>query len=155
MDIEVSLGMIASNFKTAQKHLHHIHLLMERLEQTGMYPAIPTEQWQDRDGKGKYLYMLFRQDGNGQYTGPEGKRKVYVGSPDQKIKEAQQMAANRRRWEELEMAAQRLRQWLSLYRSEIENRAREQWPYADLGLPVAHQVEENGPNEMVNEQELA
>jgi hypothetical protein len=155
MDIEVSLGMIASNFKTAQKHLHHIHLLMERLEQTGMYPAIPTEQWQDRDGKGKYLYMLFRQDGYGQYTGPGGMRKVYVGSLDRKIKEAQQMAANRRRWEELEMAAQRLRQWLNLYQSEIEDMACKQWPYTDLGLPVAHQVEENGPNEMVNEQELA
>lgn len=157
MDTERALQAVVTNLEAAQKHLDDIHQEMEYLEAIGMYPSVPTEQWQDRGGAGQYLYMLFRQDGHGQYTGPNGKRKLYVGSLHRKIEEARRLAANRRQWEDLSETARDLKRWIEGRKYDIEHLANgcQRWPQADLGLPVANQVEENVPNEMVNEQELA
>jgi hypothetical protein len=142
------LVCIRENLAGAAHRLHEISQVMNGLEQTGMYPAIPTEQWQDRDGKGKYLYMLFRQDRNGVYTGPDGKRKLYVGTDPEKIAEAHRLAANRRRWEELRAAARQLDIWLKARQGDMEHLARncQQWPHTDLGLPVANVDQAASPN---------
>jgi hypothetical protein len=144
------LVCIRENLSGAAHHLHEILQVMNGLEQAGMYPAIPTEQWQDRDGKGKYLYMLFRQDGYGVYTGPDGKRKLYVGADPEKIAEARRLTANRRRWEDLKAAAGKIDRWLKARQCDIEYLARncQQWPRIDLGLPVANVDQAISPNEV-------
>jgi len=97
-----------------------------------MYPAIPTESWQERGGRGKYLYMLFPSDKRGAgYSGPGGKRKVYVGNKPERIAAARQLAANRRRYEDLQRARRNLLQWI-----DARNRAlcgqMEAYPYPTM-----------------------
>ena len=80
---------------------------MREIEQAGMYAGQPTEQWQDRNGKGRYLYMLFRTKSyysraHGQYEGPDGKRKLYIGNKPEAIAEARRLAQNRERWNTLD-----------------------------------------------------
>lgn len=90
-----------------------------------MYPAIPTESWQDRNGTGKYLYMLFSGNRHGGYSGPGGKRKLYVGNKPDRITEARRLAANRRRYDELQRARRNLIYWIDkqnrLLRSQIQD----------------------------------
>lgn len=139
---------IRKNLAGVTHHLHEILRAMNELEQAGMYPAIPTEQWQTRNGSGQYLYMLFRQDRYGVYTGPDGKRKLYVGADPEKIAEARRLVANRRRWEELKAAAEKVDRWLKARQGDIEYLARncQQWPCIELGLPVASGDQGVSPN---------
>jgi hypothetical protein len=65
--IDQKVKLIQANISAAREHLHEIAAAMEVLEISGMYPAIPHFQWQDRGGDSKYLYLIFRQraDGDG------------------------------------------------------------------------------------------
>jgi len=99
--------------KGVESAYHHLEDIEAAIAQVGeMYPAIPAESWQDRNGKGRYLYMLFPSNGNGAYTGPDGKRKLYVGNKPERIEAARRLAANRRRYEELQRARRNLRYWI-------------------------------------------
>jgi len=82
------------------------------LEGKRMYPSVAKEQWQDRNGKGKYLYMIFRLDRRGGYQGPDGKRKLYVGNKAARIDESRAMNENRRQFEDLEREERLIRRWL-------------------------------------------
>lgn len=152
MDTEQLLQTIAANLETAQKHLDDIHQEIEHLAVIGMYPSLPTEQWQNRGGAGQYLYMLFRQDRNGQYTGPDGKRKLYVGADPVKIAEARRLAKNRRRYEELCEAARQVEQWLKSQEYQIERLAKDsgRWPHmncvGDWGQAATQLVVAANPN---------
>jgi hypothetical protein len=86
----------------------------------GMYPSVPSEQWQDRNGAGRYLYMLFRQDGNGGYLGPDGQRKLYIGTKPAAVADARRLATNRSQWEALEHELRYLR----VQRNRIESNLR-------------------------------
>ncbi|MCD4739486.1 MAG: hypothetical protein K8R89_09565 [Anaerolineae bacterium] len=91
----------------------HLVAVEQTIAQVGeMYPAIPAESWQDRNGKGKYLYMLFLSNQHGGYSGPDGKRKIYIGNKLDRIEAARQLAENRRRYEELQRARRELVAWI-------------------------------------------
>ena len=108
---------------------------------------MPSEQWQDRNGSGQYLYLLFRLGPDGQYQGPDGKRKVYIGKDPDKIAEARRLAENRRRWERVNRAAKDLDNWLYLRGSELQTLAGKcgRWPTCDLGTVAPAAVATNGP----------
>ena len=94
---------------------------MEGLEASGMYPAVPTEQWQARNGSSKrYLYMLFGYSpGLGEYGGPGGKRKVYVGCKDERILEARRLVKNRVYWEAVHREMHRLEWWVEGFQRHL------------------------------------
>lgn len=92
------------------------------LEAAGMFPAIPTEIWEDRGntthGQKKYLRLGFPGGALG-----GGKRKLYIGSKKAKITKARQMAARRREWEALEKERVRLERFLRMTRGSLEREA--------------------------------
>jgi len=131
-DLEIHLHAIHTNLAQASQHLAKLRQVLADLEQAGMYPGLPAEQWQSRNGGEKdYLYMVFRlaEDGKS-YEGPEGKRKVYVGNKAEAIVEARRLAANRQYWSELNTLARSLERWLILRQRETQNLAGEtnRWP---------------------------
>jgi len=95
-----ALDTIRDELSTALAHLVDLHQALGKIEAAGMYPALPTEQWQARgdSGEARYLYMLFRKNAEGTYQGPGGKRKLYVGADPGRQAEARRLAENRRRW---------------------------------------------------------
>jgi hypothetical protein len=125
-DLYLDTETLNNELCEAQRHIiaaldYHDILLEHRaaLEQMPMYPAIPTEQWQKRNGKGDYLYLIFKQDRNGQFLGPNGKRKVYVGNKPERIAEARELVSNRREYEECLRQQDECRIWLHSIKSEI------------------------------------
>ena len=137
----------------AKAHLAEVRSTMEALEQAGMYPAVPSEQWQGRNGGPKrYLYMLFGTNRHtGRYEGPDGKRKLYVGCKGKNIAEARRLAENRRRWEDLERTAKVLDGWISTMESKVQSLAwrAEGWTQVDvetLGPATGDQVATDVPN---------
>lgn len=136
------LTAINAALDAAECHRGELARKMAALELAGMYPAIPAEQWQDRGGAGQYLYMIFRLGPDGQYLGPDGKRKVYVGNDPARIAEARRLAENRRRWEVAQQARQELERWIADRRQDLKDlglsvanlaRRSERWPTFDLG----------------------
>jgi len=118
------LGKIRVGMEKAHVHRTQIRRRMNQIEREGMYPAVPREQWQARNGgEARYLYMLFRMNPDGSYQGPDGKRKVYVGADPRKQAEARRLAANRRRWEELNTVLQNLNAWLTRLTRELAEMA--------------------------------
>ncbi len=114
INVDDFLETIREQLQAAQDHLEVVCTDMVRLEQAGMYPSVPHEQWQGRDGgDAKYLYMLFRQGRDGQYEGPEGKRKLYVGCDPERITEARRLAKNRKRYQHLATLSRHLQSWLT------------------------------------------
>lgn len=146
MEVEETLLIIREQLGEAARYLARLRLEMERLEKMGMYPAVPREQWQTRKGRGYYLHMLFRSDGNGSYQGPGGCRILYVGSDPSRIEEARRRVANRKRWEQLHQAAADLDRFLFVEMAELGRVANDcrtwtrhcqvsLWPKDQLGEP--------------------
>lgn len=116
--------VIESALDEAGARLYGMGEEMEHLEVEGMYCAVPSEQWQGRNGSSrKYLYMLFRYSydvgGVGGFQGPDGKRKVYVGCKEERIREARGLAKNRVKWEGLQRDSQGLERWIERMRSDL------------------------------------
>jgi hypothetical protein len=99
--IDEILHDTAGNIHDAERYLQDLQIAARAIEEAGMYPSVPSEQWQDREGSGKYLYMLFKTDRSGNYLGPDGARKIYVGNKQEKIAAARRMAENRDRYERI------------------------------------------------------
>jgi len=107
-----NIEILRDKLLEALVHLEEIEQKVQFLSED-MYPSVPREQWQDRNGCGRYLYMLFRLDSRtGEYQGPDGKRKLYVGNDPKKISSARQRVKNRRCYEELTRVRDRLLVWL-------------------------------------------
>lgn len=145
------LDTIREQLQAAIEHLEVICQEMVRLEQAEMYPSVPHEQWQARDGgEAKYLYMLFHQSRDGQYEGPEGKRKLYVGCDPERIKEARRLAKNRRRYNQLDRLSHNLQSWITREVFQVRHLAHEltRWPKDEqlLGPPGPGQEEPGCPN---------
>lgn len=117
--IDQKITLVQANIRAAQDHLLEITDAMTLLEQAGMYPAVPHFQWQDRNGDGKYLYLIFRQNGDGSHTGPDGKKKVYIGSNEDKIEEARRLVKNREAWEKLHAQQTDLARWIRMCESKL------------------------------------
>jgi hypothetical protein len=94
---------ISKLLDSLEAHADAIQKLLTGLEAEGMYPAIPTESFQKRNGSDtNYLYMMFgRSRRTGLYEGPEGKRKLYVGCKPNAIETARQLVENRRLFDQL------------------------------------------------------
>lgn len=108
------LGDIAQELERLEGNLIDLQQECQQLEQAGMYPAIPTESWEKREGgKSKYLRMVFP------HRTPGMRRKVYIGCKPDAIAEARRLAANRQRWEELDRAKTTLERFLSTMRGEL------------------------------------
>ena len=125
---------ILTNLAAAEQHRAQVQAAMRRLRDAGMYPSVPTEQWQDRDGRGSYLYMCFPYNSE-RYRGPNGKRKVYIGCRPERVREARRKAWNRREYELLASHLDVLTRWISKTTLELTNLAHRSgvWPEVDLG----------------------
>ena len=112
MTLDETLNAISINIREAEQYGRELFLAAEEIKSAGMYPAVPSEQWQDRNGDGQYLYMIFKTDGNGIYQGPNRARKVYVGNKADRIAEARRLAENRRRYEVITATLDQIHNWL-------------------------------------------
>lgn len=117
--LDEKIKQVQENINAAAAHLRQIEGAMALLEQAGMYPAIPHFQLQERNGSGEYLYLLFRQNHNGSYTGPGGKRKLYIGADPKKQDEARRLTHRREIWEELRAAKISLQGWITINEAKI------------------------------------
>ena len=112
------LMAIMEDLARLESGLLAIKLEQARLEAAGMYPAVPTESWEARNGgEARYLRMVFPMGAL------EEGRKIYVGCDPLRIEEAQCMATRRVRWERLEVERGRLEQALGSLRWILEREA--------------------------------
>ncbi len=122
--INQGLQTLANMHHEAQQRLAEIVDAKAALDAAGMYPAVPTQDWQargaDPDDK-RYLYLCFPADGDGGYTSPTGKRKVYIGVDPDKQAEAVRLARNRRRFEDLERQQAAVQGWIASLSLAIES----------------------------------
>lgn len=139
--LDNKIKLIRVNIQAARDHIAEIEGAMSLLEQAGMYPAIPHFQWQTRNGDGQYLYLLFRQNHDGTYAGPDGKRKVYIGANEKHVEAARQLARNRQTWEQLKAEKLTLFTYITVCEGKLLNLEREadrtldysqKWPRAIL-----------------------
>lgn len=121
MSLDNTIKLIQANIQAAKEHLEQIEAAMTLVETAGMYPAVPHFQWQRREelGEARYLYLVFRQNGNGGYMGPDGKKKVYIGADPSKIEEAKRLVCNRERHDWLSVQKSRLRGWIIMTENQI------------------------------------
>lgn len=152
-NVDPFLETIREQLQAAQDHLALVCQEMVRLEGAGMYPSVPHEQWQTRNGgEARYLYMLFRAGRDGEYLGPDGKRKVYVGCDQDKITEARRLKKNRLVYDRLERLSDNLHHWITREVFAVRHLADQtrHWPNDEmlLGRPGAGQEEPGGPNDL-------
>lgn len=143
MSLDNTVKLIQFNISTAEEHLGEILEARKILEVAGMYPAVPHFQWQRREelGEAKYLYLMFRQNQDGSYQGPDGRRKVYIGADPAKIEEAKRRTRNRENWERLVQEEVKLRRWITYTETQLEILKRDankilvnsrDWPKSEL-----------------------
>ena len=100
------------------------------LESAGMWPAVPTEMWEPRNGSDPiYLRLYFPHGTLGVRT------KTYIGCKPENVADARRKSANRQRWEELDAEVSRLERTLSAVEMAL-NRQRlvvSMRPLPDLG----------------------
>lgn len=97
MDYNAIVDEITANLDIARRKRSTLTDELEALQSAGIYHPAPRQDWQERES-GNYLYLHFGTDRNGQYLGPGGKRKVYVGNKPQKIETHLAMIERGRVW---------------------------------------------------------
>jgi len=112
------LGDILQELERLEGDLLDMRQESQELEKSGMYPAIPSESWQPRNGKGSYLWMIFPRGTS------DMPRMLYIGNKPEAVTKARQFAARRRRWEELDRAIKEVRYFLNGIRVELAGIAR-------------------------------
>jgi hypothetical protein len=132
------LEAINQHLTKACEYLRDLYLAQLKLEDTGLYPAVPTEEWQSRNDGGDGLYLHFPGKHDGTYRGPEGQQTIYIGTDPEQIAEARRRVENRRRYEQLLAAALDLHEWLCRYRDQLEVEAiiAKYWPRAEVLEPL-------------------
>ena len=97
------------------KHAEEVEKEIRFLERhcMDMYPAVPTETWESRGLDRRYMYMIFPCI-EGQYQGPDGQRKLYIGNKPENIGLARRRAADRERYEQLLKVREAHEKWLIL-----------------------------------------
>jgi len=106
---------IQENIEAAKAKLEEVDNAIDLINSLGHYPSKGKESWQGRRGSNKkYLFMMFRSDGQGGHTGPDGKKKLYVGSEDDResIEEARRLNRNYRTWRALNSERIKLNNWI-------------------------------------------
>ena len=91
------LSKIMEDLRRLEAGLEDMKLDCVRLEAAGMWPAVPTEMWEERNGsEARYLRLYFPR-------GTLGVReKTYIGCKPSAIADARRKMANRIRWEGLD-----------------------------------------------------
>lgn len=104
---------------------------MDALREAGMYENAPArESWESR-GKDKppaYLYLYFGMDQSKPgkvFLGPDGKRKLYVGSDPGRIAEARRMVENQERYHLLQIRRQQIVFWFMAAKRDLDGWDRE------------------------------
>jgi len=106
---------IQENIAAAKGKLEEVDNAIDLINSLGHYPSRGKESWQRRKNSSKkYLFMIFRGDGQGGHTGPDGKRKIYIGSEDDResIEEARRLNRNYRTWQSLTSERSKLNNWI-------------------------------------------
>lgn len=132
--VDWKLQAVELELDRARAHLVELERAMDAADRAGMYPAVPVrEAWEPRENGREYMYHYFAR-GQAGYRGPDGKRKVYVGSDPDRIAAARRLAGNREAWERLADAHRRLKRWLAGVERDLENltAAAARWPRTDL-----------------------
>lgn len=107
------MGDILQDLERLEGELLDMREESQKLEKAGMYPAVPSESWQPRNGKGSYLRMVFPRGTPGM------PRKLYIGNKPEAVAEARQLKARRVRWEELNEAIRNIESFLKRIRWEL------------------------------------
>lgn len=153
---DASIQAAKEHIDLAQAHLDDIEAAMATLREAGMYPSVPTESWESRNGSDPiYLIMVFPKAPHPDYLSPTGKRKVYIGKKADKIANAQRLAYNRSAWETLGWKADKLTSHIGRMIIKAENlrNACKLWPHVpDLDtnyqpmplLPISPHREKKG-----------
>mgnify|MGYP000999989055 CR=1 FL=1 len=118
--IDETLSAASENIHAAEAYLQELMIAARAIEKAGMYPSVPSEQWQTREGSGQYLYMLFKTDRNGNYQGPDGARKIYVGNKQDKIDDARRLVQNRERYEGITRCIEDLTSYLRRQKFNVQ-----------------------------------
>lgn len=112
-DLQAIIDRINANLEQANQLAARIEQYVAEIEADGMYPAVASEQWQQRpNGQADYLYMVFRTNANGDYEGPGGKRKIYVGADPKKQAAARRMNVNRMSFDKLNRRRRDVDNWI-------------------------------------------
>lgn len=140
------LGDISQDLERLEIGLAEMRERRERLEVAGMYPAVPTESWETRNGsETKYLRMVFGRDRPAGWS-----RKKYVGCKPEAILEARRLASNREKWKRLDREVGALERFLLNMRVNLSQTADRLARYRlseDLGTVGADQVDRSVPKE--------
>lgn len=134
--IDETLSAASENIHAAEAYLQELMLAAHAIEKAGMYPSVPSEQWQTREGSGQYLYMLFKTDRNGNYQGPDGARKIYVGNKQDKIDDARRMAVNRDRYESITRCIEDLTSYLRRQKFNVQRLQIDTADYPRINVPL-------------------
>jgi len=110
----------------------------------GVYPAVPTLFWdRDPNGEEKYAKLSFPVGAL-----PDGRRKLYIGCKERKIRAAKAKIARTQRLEQLEHERERLDRFLRMTRADLDRVARQVAGYRvpdDLGLDLVPGQAPAGP----------
>ncbi len=144
------LGDISQDLERLEMELAEMREQRERLEEAGMYPGIPTESWQSRNGsETEYLRLIFPRGTPDIPAGSGGRKRLYIGCDPAKIEEARRMVANREQWEGVDREVAKLEHFLDMRKARLEgvawDLARYQVP--DLGTEGAQQPAPGVPKE--------
>lgn len=133
-----NLAAIGAALDAARADLQLLISWAAELESQGMFAAVPHEQWQDRNGRGRYLYLLFPMGRDGRHMGPGGKRKLYVGNKADRISRARDKAVRRQAFERYQRAIHDLDEWIYRQASQLNMMAKhytKDWPGHYLCAP--------------------
>lgn len=121
-DLQATIDCIEGNLARANDLANRIEQAQAEIERNGMYPAVASEQYQQRpNGQADYLYMVFRTNGEGDYEGPGGKRKLYIGADPEKQAAARRLNVNRMRFDKLTRRRQDVSYWITGQRRTLNN----------------------------------
>jgi len=143
--IATALEATLATANAVAEHLAAIDAAMQTLKAAGMYAELPSrEAFESRNGSAPiYLYHYFPQGRDGDYLGPGGKRKVYVGCDPKRIAEARRLVENRKRWVQLQRERTQLSYELGQITDDVtrlvkeaESLARRSWKKSDLAQPA-------------------
>ena len=86
------LADITHALTTIEATINAIDAEIKRLRVMGIFADTPRQVWEDKFGN-DYLYLIFPSLPSGGYTGPNGKRKVYIGRQPNAVAKAEAMIA--------------------------------------------------------------
>lgn len=115
--LDQKVKQVLANIDAARERLQEVKDQIYFIDSVGRYPAKARESWQTKKNSPyKYLYMTFRKSRKGDdcYQGPDGKRKIYVGSEvdTDAIADARRLNQNYTTWLKLKAVERQIANWI-------------------------------------------